>query len=691
MQTWTKLRTDTLFYLSRKLNKGLLPPERVSINLTLRCNLTCTMCTTCYDSPELSLREIKDIIDQTAEWGCEVLNPLGGEPFMRADLEQILRYSVQKGFYVSLTTNGTLISPSRAKYLAEIPSDRLHFNFSLDGNQQSNDLIRGQGSFQKTIRGLQNLRDADQEMGNSRRKILSNTILHAQNCDGFLEILQEQANLGFDGVQILNLFRSEDDEVQNSLWFQPEHLPKLQTLSQELIQLKKSGALGRYQIQNSIEELQKIPIYYSEKLEPLEAPCWAGWKELYINADGQAIMCDGSLDFLNGAFGSVRENTLQELWGSPKLVERRKVVKQCKTPCVQTCYLRQSSDSATKIAVEAFKLSVKELDGKSRSRFQSWQRIPDSKIRFELSDVSHSDWEGEQTPHLRWKELTRNVSEIPQVGNWTQMRDQQELDFSRGFMGFEFLRKWVKDLEHARLQFETLSLSWRGEPLLHPEIEPILEFCAQQIEKGTFKRLEIESSGVFLTDQTAKFAQRELPQTWILDLDRGDGAGVAILSQNLGIQTQLILKHSLCPTSPLSFYETTKSRYPSFPVWLGSQPPRQGNWLWFSRQEQNNFFLDQQTDQKLSSLAQKIGAKVESKSTGKCLAPRRSMLISWDGKATLCPRDSQLQNTVGDANHQSLGAIWESLASTRAEAEARGTPNRPFCQDCGWFFGVNAV
>ena len=53
-------------------------------------------------------------------------------------------------------------------------------------------------------------------------------------------------------------------------------------------------------------------------------------------------------------------------------------------------------------------------------------------------------------------------------------------------MGFDFLRKWIQDLKQARLQFETLNLSWRGEPLLHPEIEPILEFCTEQVQKGVF-------------------------------------------------------------------------------------------------------------------------------------------------------------------------------------------------------------
>ena len=79
-------------YLSRRFNTGFAKPDILSVNLTLRCNLTCTMCTTCYDAPELSLDEIKSILDQASVWGLKVFNPLGGEPFMRGDVEEILQW-----------------------------------------------------------------------------------------------------------------------------------------------------------------------------------------------------------------------------------------------------------------------------------------------------------------------------------------------------------------------------------------------------------------------------------------------------------------------------------------------------------------------------------------------------------------------------------------------------------------------
>ena len=102
--------------------------------------------------------------------GVEVFNPLGGEPFMRGDIEEILSYAVQKGFFVSLTTNGTLISQRRAERIALIPVDRLHFNFSLDGNQQSNDFVRGEGNYERAIEGYFGC-EIDERQANSRRKV----------------------------------------------------------------------------------------------------------------------------------------------------------------------------------------------------------------------------------------------------------------------------------------------------------------------------------------------------------------------------------------------------------------------------------------------------------------------------------------------------------------------------------------
>ena len=124
--------------------------------------------------------------------------------------------------------------------LARIPSDRLHFNISLDGNRDSNDAIRGQGMYDKAIQGYTAIREADAEAGEFKRKILVNSILHRQNVDHYIETMQEFQRLGFDGVQILNLFRTEEGtETANELWFQPTDLSQLEKVCQQLLTMKR--------------------------------------------------------------------------------------------------------------------------------------------------------------------------------------------------------------------------------------------------------------------------------------------------------------------------------------------------------------------------------------------------------------------------------------------------------------------
>ena len=128
----TDYKEDAVFLLSRGLNKGWNKPDWVSVNLTLKCNLSCSFCKTCYPvRQELTTREIKDIIDQIYLWGVKRFNPIGGEPFVRPDLEEILAYACEKDFYITLTTNGTLLSPVRARRIAQIAYNRLHFNISI--------------------------------------------------------------------------------------------------------------------------------------------------------------------------------------------------------------------------------------------------------------------------------------------------------------------------------------------------------------------------------------------------------------------------------------------------------------------------------------------------------------------------------------------------------------------------------
>jgi MoaA/NifB/PqqE/SkfB family radical SAM enzyme len=466
MRSWSELKADGLFYLSRRLNRSLVAPDWLTINLTLRCNLSCSMCTTCYDAPELSKQEILDLIDQAEGLGFSVFNPLGGEPFVRQDLEEILAYAAKRKLHTTLTTNGTLIHPHRAARIAEIPPEKLHINISLDGPEAIHDGIRGAGSFKKTIQGFLRLREADERAGNPVRKICANSILHRKNVHPFPEFVGQLKELGFSGVQILNLFRGGTEKTADELWFYPEHLSQLQDTVERLLQRSDRFILNRP------EDLRLIPRYYQEGLKPLEAPCWAGWKELYINTDGRAIMCDGKLDFLNGAFGDIRKQTLKELLASPELAARRNIVKQCSTPCMQNCYLRRESDSGRVLLKTASAKLIEQL----QVREQQQQKVP---LILELCDIPS---EGNH-PKLQRLLKGKNYSEA----DYLRLLREGALDTSRGFMGAGILEQLWKAVQQSGLQFAWVELSWRGDSFLHPELDRIVERIGRWQKQEVFE------------------------------------------------------------------------------------------------------------------------------------------------------------------------------------------------------------
>ena len=661
MRTKNQLIRDAQMLLSRRFNRSFAPPDRVSLNVTLRCNLTCTMCTTCYDSPELSLAEIKGIIDQTADWGVEVFNPLGGEPFMRGDIETILSYAVNRGFYVTVTTNGTLITEGRARAIAAIPSDRLHFNISLDGDEKANDEIRSAGMWKRAIQGYRRIRAADEAAGNSKRKILTNTILHAQNADRFLDILDEQAALGFDGVQILNLFRQNDETPDHgaALWFNDDDMDQLADVAERLAQRAESQGVVGFRIQNNPESLRRIPSYYRDALKPLEAPCWAGWKELYINADGKAIMCDGSLDFLRGTFGNVREQTLQQLWASPALRERRSTVRSCTTPCVQDCYLRESSDSLPSLFSDAGRMATRRLADRVAGLRPTVQEHPDETLCLELSDVCPCADPECTTPTRRWEALIGGIDHFD-AREWRRYRDEGRIDFGRGFMGFEVVRSVVDDLKARRIQFGRLALRWRGEPLLHPEIDPILRHLMTAIDAGhVANRLVIETDGRFLTEGIAALARHPAPQLWILDGDRAplrvleDAA--SLLADQRHAEVTIWRAHTARDGLDVGALRGIKT-----PVYAGEPPPMHDA-IWIRRGSHAHYLADQAATRALTDAAAALGIAVQLGADNRPVStPRvaRTPVISWDGKVTMNPLDTGLTAVEGDVVHSTFSSAW---------------------------------
>jgi len=137
-------------------------------NLIRRCNLTCKHCyatSTDKDFPgELSTEQVFEVMQDLQRFGVPVLILSGGEPLLRPDIFEISRRAKEMGFYVGLSSNGTLISEANIERIAAIGYD--YVGVSLDGMREIHDEFRRrQGGFDEALHGIRLCRDAGIKVG----------------------------------------------------------------------------------------------------------------------------------------------------------------------------------------------------------------------------------------------------------------------------------------------------------------------------------------------------------------------------------------------------------------------------------------------------------------------------------------------------------------------------------------------
>ncbi len=137
----------------------LSAPVNLTWEITHECNLRCIHCLSASGaaSPgELTFDECKGIVDQLAALKIFEINFGGGEPLLNNYFLPLLRYIHEKGIVTCISTNGTVLTDEAIDLFTGNPL--VNVQVSLDGaTPEVNDGIRGKGTFQKIIKGIESL------------------------------------------------------------------------------------------------------------------------------------------------------------------------------------------------------------------------------------------------------------------------------------------------------------------------------------------------------------------------------------------------------------------------------------------------------------------------------------------------------------------------------------------------------
>ena len=181
---------------------GRRRPFMVNIAVSRACNLGCEACAYYDESQTEHVRarrdpttaELQAMIDNVSRLGTAVLSFLGGEPTVRRDIVDLGVYARQRGLYSLLVTNGTRMNDALVE---RIPEGFHRVGVSLDGDRESNDAIRGAGSYDLAVAGVRRFVASRARRGFATRIHLGLT-LQRGHAEGALRLAEEGLWLGVD-------------------------------------------------------------------------------------------------------------------------------------------------------------------------------------------------------------------------------------------------------------------------------------------------------------------------------------------------------------------------------------------------------------------------------------------------------------------------------------------------------------
>lgn len=257
-------------------------PLKATIEITSQCNLNCYYCMAkdLRVKDDLSLSEIKDVIDILAELGVFYLDITGGEPLLRNDIYEVFEYLAHKDILITLLTNGTLLTPELVAVLSKCKLESIAISLLAPTKEVCDRLTGVTGSFDRIIDTILMLK---------QKKILVkiNVCLTNQNIEMYEEFKKLSIQLGIK-------FSYSFDVI-------PSYEGYNDTRAYELNE-KHTQCIRRF-----------IPNYIANT-NPYDV-CGGGRSQFAIDSMGNIMPC---LQFRR-SIGNILKNEFESIWNSEYL------------------------------------------------------------------------------------------------------------------------------------------------------------------------------------------------------------------------------------------------------------------------------------------------------------------------------------------------------------------------------------
>jgi len=301
-------------------------PFRMDLALTFRCQNNCVHCYAGgpHETEELTSEQWKKVIERLHQIGVFILTFTGGEPTLREDLPELLRYAQNKGMVTGLVTNGRRLKDKNyVKTLENVGLDFVQVTLESHKAQIHDLMTETKGSWKETVTGIKNI-------VSTKIYTTTNTTLSKHNTSDFLETVDFIKKLGVAGFGCNSLIYSgKVTEISNKFVVSVETLKELLPKVHD-----KANQLG-------LKFLWYTPTQYC-RFNPVSLglgvkSCTAAMVNMCVGPNGDVYPCQSYFESL----GNILRDEWQKIWNHSLALSIRKreyVEPKCKDcPQLQIC------------------------------------------------------------------------------------------------------------------------------------------------------------------------------------------------------------------------------------------------------------------------------------------------------------------------------------------------------------------
>ncbi len=303
-----------------RLLRGLLNGERAhngplwaKFDITQRCNLRCSGCKfhsgkAGTKGKHLSVDLYKGLLRELKEMGTNTVTlSAEGEPFLHPEFSELISIASEAGFYVTSSTNGTLLGEENIRAVIGAGLDYLRVSFWASSPEEY--VLNYPGTnpayFERVKEGLKLLAGIKKETGSPNPRVMLHHPFNRNNHRGLDRLVEFAGETGCDGLTFAPFKCWSKDNV---------HLKLLEEEERTLIK-SLAGLRRKIEGRNLKHNIDKTLLRYSVGPRVWEKyPCYMAWLHTRVAVDGRVLACH----HIDTPMGDLKKESFREIWNNKR-------------------------------------------------------------------------------------------------------------------------------------------------------------------------------------------------------------------------------------------------------------------------------------------------------------------------------------------------------------------------------------